>query len=101
MTPAHCEKSHLKEIILRTKEKQLLQGRRYANQLWNACSCHIWVPQLVYFDKIHHVPSLFSHFSQICKGLISWCLVTFVQSAVKLLCNVHHVILLKSAKHSR
>jgi hypothetical protein len=32
MTPAACGKSHLKEITLRTKEKQLLQGRRYANQ---------------------------------------------------------------------
>jgi hypothetical protein len=26
MTPAHCDKSPLKEITLRTKEKQLLQG---------------------------------------------------------------------------
>jgi hypothetical protein len=32
MTPTHCDKSLLKEITLRTKEKQLLQGRRYANQ---------------------------------------------------------------------
>jgi hypothetical protein len=32
MAPAHCDKSPLKEITLRTKEKQLLQGRRYANQ---------------------------------------------------------------------
>jgi hypothetical protein len=32
MTPAHCDKSPLKEITLRTKEKQFLQGRRYANQ---------------------------------------------------------------------
>jgi hypothetical protein len=34
MTPAHCDKSPLKEIALRTKEKQLLQvqGRRHANQ---------------------------------------------------------------------
>jgi hypothetical protein len=22
------------------------------------CSCHIWLPQLVYFDKIHHVLSI-------------------------------------------
>jgi hypothetical protein len=32
MIPAHFDKSPLKEIALRTKEKQLLQGRRYANQ---------------------------------------------------------------------
>jgi hypothetical protein len=33
MTPAHCDKSPLKEITLRAKEKQLLQGRRYARAL--------------------------------------------------------------------
>jgi hypothetical protein len=60
MTPAYCDKSPLKEITLRTKEKQLLQGRRYAPISINIiacleCSCHIWVQQLVYFDKIHHV----------------------------------------------
>jgi hypothetical protein len=31
-TPGHCDKSPLKEITLRTKEKKLLQGRRDANQ---------------------------------------------------------------------
>jgi hypothetical protein len=37
MTLAQCDKSPLKEITLRTKEKQLLQGRRYANQhVWSA-----------------------------------------------------------------
>jgi hypothetical protein len=51
MTPAHCDKSPLKEITLRTKEKQLLQGRRY-------------------FDKIHHVHAYFSfsHISQMRKA---------------------------------
>jgi hypothetical protein len=34
MTPAHCDKSPIIACL--------------------ECSCHIWVPQLVYFDKIHH-----------------------------------------------
>jgi hypothetical protein len=81
MTPTHCDKSLLKEITLRTMEKQLLQGRRYASAIsiniiaCLGCSCHIWVPQLVYFDKIHHyvLKKLillfpFSHFSQMRKS---------------------------------
>jgi hypothetical protein len=38
------------------------------------CSCHIWLPQLVYFDKIHHDKKFFfllfpfSHFSQMRKA---------------------------------
>jgi hypothetical protein len=32
MTPANCDESLLMENTLRTKEKQLLQGRRHANQ---------------------------------------------------------------------
>jgi hypothetical protein len=61
MTPAHCDKSPLKDgNYPLNKGKAMLQGRRYANLSINTiacleCSCHIWVPQLVYFDKIHHV----------------------------------------------
>jgi hypothetical protein len=69
--------------------KAIAQGRRYANQhiACFECSCHIWVPQLVYFDKIHHDIKIctkmytrthtnthffftfpLSHFSQMCKA---------------------------------
>jgi hypothetical protein len=32
MTTAHCDKSPLKEITLKTKEKQLLQGISYVKE---------------------------------------------------------------------
>jgi hypothetical protein len=67
VTPAHCDKSPLKEITLRTKEKQLLQVKEEGMPIsiiiiaCLECSCHIWVPQLVYFDKIHHVYNIQMH----------------------------------------
>jgi hypothetical protein len=81
MTPTHCDKNPLKEITLRTKEKQFLQGRRYMYMSISInilacleCSCHIWISQLVYFDKIHHV--YFSIF------------LTFLKCGKRLICGV-------------
>jgi hypothetical protein len=50
MTPAHCDKSPLKEITLGTKEEGMPISINIIAYL--ECSCHIWVPQLVYFDNI-------------------------------------------------
>jgi hypothetical protein len=60
------------------------------------CSCHIWVPQLVYFDKVHHVQcihllkknnffllSLFLTFLKCTRRLISWYWITFGANAEK------------------
>jgi hypothetical protein len=50
MAPAHCDKSPLKEITLRTQEKQLLQGRRYmyANRHYYYYSMSMFGVQLLY-----------------------------------------------------
>jgi hypothetical protein len=86
MTPSHCDKSPLKEIILRTEKvincfKE--EGMPISISIIACLECSIWVPQLVYFDKIHHVYRVlkkkiyififfllfpFSHFSQMRKA---------------------------------
>jgi hypothetical protein len=64
MTPAHCDKSPLKEITLRTKEKQLLQGR-YANQhVWSA----VVISQYRNWSFFLFLLFPFSHFSQMHKA---------------------------------
>jgi hypothetical protein len=76
MTPAHCDKSPLKEITLRTRKSNCFKEEGAPIGINTIacleCSCHIWVPQLTYFDKIHHAQATknvfllfrFSHFSQ-------------------------------------